>query len=71
MERAEFWPLVIAAIIAVLTGLSTQYFGNTTFGSAKDYVALFLTGTAFDWLKNAVQPTPPTPASATAPTSTK
>jgi hypothetical protein len=58
MERAEFWPLVAAALIAVLTGFSTQYFGNTTFGSAKDYVTLFLTGTAVDWVKNAVQPTP-------------
>jgi hypothetical protein len=57
MERAEFWPLVAAALVAVLTGLSTQYFGNTTFGSPKDYLTLFLTGAAVDWVKNAVQPT--------------
>ena len=66
MERAGIWPLVAAAIVAVLTGLSTQYFGNTTFGSPKDYLTLFLTGAAVDWVKNAVQPT----ASSTAPPAT-
>jgi hypothetical protein len=59
LERAEFWPLVLAAAVAVITGFATQYSGNNTFGSTKDYLALFLTGTAVDWLKNTVQPTPP------------
>jgi hypothetical protein len=60
-ERAEFWPLVLAAGVAVITGFVTQYSGNNTFGSTKDYLALFLTGSAVDWLKNTVQPTTSTP----------
>lgn len=55
IERNEGWPLLITFAIAVLAALSTSYFGNATFGSAKDYLTLFLTGAAVDQGKNLLQ----------------
>lgn len=74
MGRVETYPLIIAAIIAVLTGISTQYAGNATFGSTKDYLTLFLWGAAVDLVKNVVQPTtsaaPAAPGAPPAPAAT-
>jgi hypothetical protein len=46
---------ILAAIVAIVTGLSTFYFKNPVFGSLQDYLSLFLWGTAVDQTKNALQ----------------
>jgi hypothetical protein len=43
---------VVAAVLAVASGLSTLYFTNATFGSIRDYCLLFLWGAGVDQGKN-------------------
>ncbi len=45
----------MAALIAVVTGLSTFYFKGPTFGSFQDYLSLFLWGAGVDQGKNFLQ----------------
>jgi hypothetical protein len=47
--------LIMAALIAVVTGLSTFYFKGPTFGSFQDYLSLFLWGAGVDQGKNFLQ----------------
>jgi hypothetical protein len=54
-EFAEMMALGIAAAVAVVTGLETFYLTNASFGSAKDYVSLFLWGAGVDVTKTFVQ----------------
>jgi hypothetical protein len=55
LERVEVISFILAAIVAIITGLSTLYFKNPSFGSMQDYVTLFLWGAAVDQTKNALQ----------------
>ena len=41
IQRDDIWSFAFAAAIAAITGLSTSYFGQS-FGTAKDYVQLFI-----------------------------
>jgi hypothetical protein len=58
----------IAFLVALVTGLSTQYFKSGAFGSPQDYILLFLWGVGADRGKNLLQalqaysPSPPTAA---------
>ena len=54
-SRMEYLSSFLALILGVATGLSTYYFGNATFGSAKDYLTLLLWGAGADQAKNFVQ----------------
>lgn len=42
-------------MIAIVTGMSSQYLGSEVFGSWKDYVTLFLWAAALDTGKNVLQ----------------
>jgi len=55
LERVEVISLILAGIIAMVTGLSMFYFKNAAFGSLQDYLSLFLWGAAVDQTKNALQ----------------
>ena len=55
LEHVEIISFVVAAVVAVVTGLSTFYFNNPAFGSLQDYLSLFLWGAAVDQTKNALQ----------------
>ncbi|HWM26334.1 MAG TPA: hypothetical protein VNP98_16075 [Chthoniobacterales bacterium] len=55
LERVEVISFILAGIVAIITGLSTIYFKNPSFGSVQDYVSLFLWGAAVDQTKNALQ----------------
>jgi hypothetical protein len=55
LERVEVISFVLAALLAIITGLSTLYFKNPSFGSMQDYITLFLWGAAVDQTKNALQ----------------
>ncbi len=46
---------MLAAIIAIVTGLSMFYYNSPTFGSYKDYISLFLWGAGVDQGKNFLQ----------------
>jgi hypothetical protein len=54
-EGIELASLAISAVFALLTGLATYYLKNPTFGSAQDYVSLFLWGVSVDQAKNVLQ----------------
>ena len=54
-ESTEIWALAIASVIGLLTGLSSLYLNNPTFGSAKDYLGLFFWGVGADQAKNFIQ----------------
>jgi hypothetical protein len=54
-ESVEIWALAIASVIGLLTGLSSLYLNNPTFGSAKDYLGLFFWGVGADQAKNFIQ----------------
>lgn len=51
----EIAALGIATIFAVVSGLATFYFDAPVFGSAEDYIALFLWGAGVDQAKNFIQ----------------
>ncbi len=53
-ERADFIALFIAAIAGIASGLML-YIQNPTFGSAKDYLQLFMWGAGIDQTKNFIQ----------------
>jgi hypothetical protein len=72
----EFTSWVIAALVAIATGLTMFYFKGTYWGTIQDYLTLFLWGIGVDQGKNflqalqtySAQPTqpasPPTPSRA-------
>lgn len=55
LESVEIFSFFVAGIFALITGLSTLYFKNPSFGSVQDYISLFLWGAAVDQSKNALQ----------------
>jgi hypothetical protein len=54
-ESTEMAALFIASGIALVTGLMNFYYKNNTFGSAQDYISLFLWGVGIDQTKNFLQ----------------
>jgi hypothetical protein len=54
-EITDVIPLLLATVVAIVTGMSTLYAGNATFGTLGDYLGLFLWGAAIDQGKNALQ----------------
>ncbi|MFC1540211.1 hypothetical protein ACFL41_01825 [Gemmatimonadota bacterium] len=50
-EAVELGALGMAWIVASITGLTTLYFTNSVFGSAQDYIGLFLWGIGADATK--------------------
>jgi hypothetical protein len=56
--RTEFAGVAIAMVIAMASGLSLYYVSNDTFGTLKEYVALFLWGVGVDQGKNLIQALP-------------
>ncbi|MEE8079067.1 MAG: hypothetical protein V3T18_08730 [Pseudomonadales bacterium] len=55
LRWTEFWATITAAVIALVSGLSSFYVGNDSFGSTQDYVSLFIWGAAIDQSKNFLQ----------------
>jgi hypothetical protein len=55
LAKVEMVSWAMAALIAVVTGLSTFYFKGPTFGSFQDYLTLFLWGAGVDQGKNFLQ----------------
>ncbi|MEA2164581.1 MAG: hypothetical protein QOK37_2708 [Thermoanaerobaculia bacterium] len=54
-ERVEVASWLIAAVAAIVTGLSTFYFKGQAFGSFQDYLSLAVWGAGVDQTKNFVQ----------------
>ncbi len=52
---ADLGALAVSFVFAMVTGLTTYYFDNQSFGSVSDYVALFVWGAGVDQTKNFVQ----------------
>ena len=55
VERTEVWSLSLAGLFALISGLLTFYYKNPIFGSAQDYLALFLWGVGIEQGKNLLQ----------------
>ena len=55
VERTEVWSLSLAGLFAIISGLLTFYYKNPVFGSAQDYLALFLWGVGVEQGKNFIQ----------------
>lgn len=55
LAEVEITSWLLAAVIAIVTGLSMFYFKGPTFGSFQDYVSLFLWGAGVDQGKNFLQ----------------
>jgi hypothetical protein len=55
LARVEWTSWILAALVAVVTGLSTFYFKGPTFGTFQDYLTLFLWGAGVDQGKNFLQ----------------
>lgn len=55
LARVEWTSWVLAAMVAIVTGLSTFYFKGPTFGTFQDYLTLFLWGAGVDQGKNFLQ----------------
>jgi hypothetical protein len=55
LARAEFASWVIAAMVAIATGLTMFYFKGTSWGTFQDYLTLFLCGIGVDQGKNFLQ----------------
>lgn len=69
-QGVEIVSWLIAAVIAIVTGLSTYYFKTPAFGSYQDYLTLFLWGVGVDQGKTflqALQATSPPASGAPAP----
>jgi len=69
-EKVEVISWVIAAAVAIATGLSTLYLKGPTFGSYQDYLTLFLWGIGVDQGKNFLQALQTYSGSGTTPPST-
>ncbi len=54
ISKVEFGLYIAASILAVLSGLQSQYAAKPDFGSLNDFVALFLWAVAFDQGKNLI-----------------
>lgn len=54
-ESVELTAVILASIVALVTGLSILYVDNATFGSLKDYISVFLWGAGVDQTKNFLQ----------------
>jgi hypothetical protein len=54
-EAVELTSFALAAAVALVSGLSLLYAKNATFGSAQDYLGLFLWGVGVDQGKNLIQ----------------
>jgi hypothetical protein len=54
ISKVEFGLYIAASILAVLSGLQTQYAAKPDFGSLNDFAALFLWAVAFDQGKNLI-----------------
>ncbi|HWF09931.1 MAG TPA: hypothetical protein VG297_15795 [Bryobacteraceae bacterium] len=71
--KSDYIAWGFAAVVALVTGLSTIYFKNATFGSMQDYILLFLWGVGADQGKNLTQalqaytPSSPAPGPASKP----
>jgi len=55
LRAAEWGSWALAGVAAIVTGLTTFYVKNPTFGSFQDYLTLIAWGAGFDQGKNAVQ----------------
>jgi hypothetical protein len=55
LERIEIYSTLLAAFIAIVTGLGTFYFKNTAWGSFQDYLTLFIWGAGVDQGKDFLQ----------------
>lgn len=55
LRAAEWASWALAGVAAIVTGLTTFYVKNPTFGSFQDYLTLVAWGAGFDQGKNAVQ----------------
>jgi len=55
MERMEIYSTILAAVIAIISGLGTFYFKNAAWGSFQDYLTLFVWGAGIDQSKNLLQ----------------
>ena len=55
IQKVEWVSLLIAIAVALLSGISAFYLDNPAFGTAKDYVTLFLWGFGVDQGKNFIQ----------------
>jgi hypothetical protein len=55
LAKVEVFSWTLAAIVAIVTGLSTFYFKGSTFGSFQDYISLFLWGIGVEQGKNFLQ----------------
>jgi len=54
LRGAEGLATMLAAAAALLVGMQSEYFGNTGFGSGKDFIHLFLWGFGTDKVKSFV-----------------
>lgn len=54
-EELEVWSTVVALGLALVSGLAARFFNVPTFGTAEDYLTLFLWGVGVDQAKNAWQ----------------
>ena len=66
-SAGEVLQLVLAFIVAVITGLQTFYFKSASFGSLSDYMALFAWGATIDQVKNFLQRLPSAPSTSAVP----
>jgi hypothetical protein len=55
LERMEIYSTLVAAVIAIISGLGTFYFKNAAWGSFQDYLTLFVWGAGIDQSKNFLQ----------------
>jgi hypothetical protein len=55
LAHVEIGSFLIAAAAAVITGMTTFYLKNTGFGTASDYLTMFIWGVGIDQGKNFVQ----------------
>ena len=54
VSKVELGISLATMVLAVLSGLQTEYFAKADFGSPGDLIALFLWAAAFDQRKNAI-----------------
>jgi hypothetical protein len=55
LQFVEVTGIIIATLLALISGLATWYVGKPSFGNAGDYIALFLWGAGVDQTKNFIQ----------------
>ena len=54
-RNVEWFAVIAAWMVAGISGILTFYFKNDSFGSASDYLTLFLWGAGVDQTKNFIQ----------------